>query len=972
MLNVEDYDFGESIVTKQTFLDNNKYFCEYGENIILLTQVGSFYEMYGLKLEDEDNDENIIGSNIVIFSKITDLEIVEKSNMKVKNIKNGKKYLVMMAGFKDTQLEKKINRLQNDIYTVVVISQKVMGIANPERYVTGIYSPGTSFSEKSVQYENELNNVSMCFWVENTKTKTDIGVSCFNIYTGESNIYEYSTKFENNPLPFVDLEKFVSCFKPSETIIISNLDPQQIDKILLYSGIKSKIVHRVNYNDSIKAKNCEKQNYQKEILSKFYKYDDYSTFFANFRENIIATQSFCYLLDFLIEHDKNIVEKIPEPSFYNVGTKVLLKNYTLRQLDILDDGLRKGKKSSVLRFLNECVTSNGKRYFNDILLNPIFDEIELNREYNIIEYLISLTVQHRNKITDMLKNICDIQKLIRYVCLKKVNPKNLWLIWNVLMNAKKIYIESEQFPDLKKYMNEKGCNLNVEELEEFIECIEYNFIIANCKSETGYHSFKENIVNVEVSKELKMMSDLENESENKLNAIVNYLNSLIGNEFVSIYITEKTSIGLKCTSKRCELFKSKMDGKSVELSCPYGKFNFSNNFTFEKQSGTNNYIVNSEINRLCDNLSNCKQNLSKKNDEIYNKLISKLYTFQNILKNVSFFITIIDFIYCKTNLAIKYNYCKPVIQASDNSFFSFSSLRHPLIEIINVDDFYISNDINLNGNGILLYGCNTSGKSSIIKSIGVNLILAQAGFYVAASEMTYYPYRKIFPRLVNSDNLFEGLSSFIVEMLELKTIIDMADKYSLVLGNECLSTTDEASATGLIIAIFEQISKTNSSFIFATHMHKLPHYSEIMNLTKDKKIVIKHLTVFYEKLKNKLIYTRKLEDGPGSDCYGNEVCKSMNLNDEFLNRAIEITNKYYPSSESILSQEVTKYNKEKIKTKKCEKCGLRNGEEMHHIIHQEDADKNGFVKDNNGLVYHKNHKKNLIFLCGECHKLEHK
>lgn len=968
MFNLENYDFGGALVAKQTFIDTEKYSKQY-KNVMVLTQVGSFYEMYGIEI----TSDNIVGTNISTFSNIAGLEIVDKTGVLVKNKILGEKHQMKMAGFKDHQLDKMLVRLQNDIYTIVVISQKETGVNNPERYVSGIYSPGTSFSENSLTYNTELNNIISCIWVDNSPNKIIIGVSCYNIYTGESNIYEYLTKYENSPLPFVDLEKFISNFRPSETIIISSLAKEQIEKIISYTHIESKIIHNVEITQ--KVKNCEKQSYQKEILSKFYKWTDFSIFFDKFRDNPIATQAFCYMLDFIAEHNTMLVEKIDEPIFYNAGTKVMLKNYTLRQLDILDDGLRKGKTSSISRFLNDCVTSQGKRHFNTVILNPITDEIELNKEYNIISHIVS--TENKQTIISLLKSVCDIQKLIRFVCLKKVNPKNLSLLYNVLKTVKKIKYEIDEI--FNSYLTDKNSNVNIDGIDDFIECLENNFFMENCKDVKSYSNFDQDIVKPEISRDLKKKIVDQYESNDKIQAIITYFNDLIGNDFVNLYVTEKLNTGIRCTIKRCELFKNKLTEDSVELeylsSYDKKKKKFVlplSDISYEKQSTTNNYIVSSEINKICSTLTNSKQQVSQEINNLYNKLISNLYIYNDVLEQCSKFITLVDFVYCKALLATKYNYCKPVIQKSENSFFSFTALRHPLIEIINNNEFYISNELELNGNGMLIYGCNSSGKSSIIKSVGVNIILAQCGFFVAADSMQYYPYTKIFPRLVNTDNLFEGLSSFIVEMLELKTIVDLCDNNSLVLGNECLSTTDEASATGLIIAILEKVMEKKSTFLFATHMHKLPQYSEIINAKACNKICIKHLTVFYDRVKNKLVYIRKLEDGSGSDCYGNEVCKVMGLDDIFLKRAIELTNKYYPSSESILSQEVSKYNKEKLKTKKCEKCGIKNGEEMHHIIHQEDADENGFVKGKDGNVYHKNHKLNLIYLCNECHKNEHK
>ena len=120
----------------------------------------------------------------------------------------------------------------------------------------------------------------------------------------------------------------------------------------------------------LRANNCEKQIYQKEILTKFYKVNDYNIFIQNFYENNIATQAFCFLLDFVYQHNPHLVNKISEPIFENCSDRLILANHSLKQLNIIDDDTYNGKYSSVLKMLNECLTPMGKRKFSYDFLTP--------------------------------------------------------------------------------------------------------------------------------------------------------------------------------------------------------------------------------------------------------------------------------------------------------------------------------------------------------------------------------------------------------------------------------------------------------------------------------------------------------------------------------------------------------------------------------------------------------------------------
>jgi DNA mismatch repair protein MutS len=193
-------------------------------------------------------------------------------------------------------------------------------------------------------------------------------------------------------------------------------------------------------------------------------------------------------------------------------------------------------------------------------------------------------------------------------------------------------------------------------------------------------------------------------------------------------------------------------------------------------------------------------------------------------------------------------------------------------------------------NGILLYGTNAVGKTSFIRAIGIAIVMAQAGLYVPCSSFEYMPYKYIFTRILGNDNIFKGLSTFAVEMSELRTILRLADEKSIVLGDELCSGTESISATSIFVAGVKQLEEKNTSFIFATHLHEIVRYDEIRDL---KSVLLKHMSVMYDRENDKLIYDRKLKDGPGDNMYGLEVCKSLNLPGSFLELAHNIRMKYH-------------------------------------------------------------------------------
>jgi DNA mismatch repair protein MutS len=240
--------------------------------------------------------------------------------------------------------------------------------------------------------------------------------------------------------------------------------------------------------------------------------------------------------------------------------------------------------------------------------------------------------------------------------------------------------------------------------------------------------------------------------------------------------------------------------------------------------------------------------------------------------------------------------------------------------------------------------------------------MAQSGFYVPASYFSYKPYKSIFSRILGNDNIFKGLSTFAVEMSELRVILKYADKNSLILGDELCSGTEIESALSIFTSGLIELHEKEASFLFATHFHEILKYDEIKELDRMR---VKHMAVHYNREQDCLVYDRKLTDGPGNRLYGLEVCKSLYLEESFLDRAYEIRNKYNPEGKGMLDQKTSHYNQKMVRGL-CEICNENIGEEVHHLSPQKEADKNGFIGQ-----FHKNHVANLTNVCEKCHDKIH-
>ena len=1025
---------------REYFTLTKQYTAEYGQNMILLMQCGAFFEVYGLK----DKADNIYGSNIRDFSRICDLNVVDKKVCVGEDN-------VVLSGFKDHLIDKYIKKLQDTGYTVVVYAQNDE-IQNGQisRSLLGIFSPGTYFS---VDPET-ITNKTCCIWIQTrkrglysllksaqTNTCTHViyvGVALIDIYTGKSCIMEYSEQYIKNPTTFDELERFISIHCPSETIVISNLCKEDVNDIVGYVNIKSKAIHFVSLSEQApavaeavaqvdknmtRALNCEKQIYQTELLKKFYKFDDISAFMTIFGETVYATQAFCYLLDFIYQHNPNLVYKIAEPTIENESDKLVLANHSLKQLNIIDDDSYKGKYSSVVKMLNECISPMGKRKFAHSFLNPVTDIAYLQGEYDIVECLLTaMATDEYSVVKQMLSSFKDLVKINRQIMLKKIQPKYIYQLYMGIMSSKLVYNFVIGKHELVEYLTGilgdkvfQNLLVYIVEITTFLDNV---LIMDLCKDIDNVHKIEQSFIKngVDAVLDNKIMTLME--SEDQLECCRAYFSSIIANyetggkkktvkkasstiinptisdelepsindTFVKIHETEKNNFSLIATDRRCKILEEVLSlNKSKTICLTYQSSYFKEEKQFvleigkdvivlEKQSASNRFITSSQINKLCKDVSSIKINLIDTVAKVYSNIINDLERFQNKIEDICEFITCVDLAYAKTYIAFKYNYCKPTIekhvienQTIDKSYVKTHNLRHCLIEKLQQSELYVANDVSIGTDktdGILLYGTNAVGKTSIIRALGISVVMAQSGLYVPASSFTFYPYKSIFTRILGNDNLFKGLSTFAVEMSELRTILRLADSRSLVLGDELCSGTESTSAISIFVAGIQTLYIKECSFIFATHLHEIVDYEEITSLPSVK---CKHLSVMYDKETDALIYDRKLKDGPGNNMYGLEVCKSLNLPQDFLDMAYNIRMKYKPESQSVLDQKKSHFNAKHIKGQ-CEKCGKHMATEVHHLQYQQDADGRGLIEnEKDGLTFHKNHPANLISLCNTCH-----
>ena len=1011
---------------------------KFGPNTILFMQVGAFFEMYATK----DMETGILSKSRIedVAAICGGLSITDKKQMYGTQ-------LVVMAGFRDYNVDRYIQNVVDANFTAVVYTQKEADKGRMTRELTGVYSPGT-FLPSDVDTDSKMTNNVMCLWldsyipkiVSSIKPRIICGAAVVNIFTGKSAIFEYETTFEMVPATFDSLERFVCTHSPSETIFISPFsDDSDSKKVLQYTGVSSRTIHLLKQCETGKdfhqvIERCRKQKYVSHVLSSYFREDTYDIC-DEFRNYVIGTQAYCYLLHFIQERNPNLVRKIALPQFDNQTTNMILANHTLRQLNIIDDGnaaaddadLSSSNLRSVGTFLNKCGSAIGRRRFINQIVHPTFDSIWLNSEYDAIAKLLSCP-DLIDSFRKIIRDVADLEKIGRQLVSRKLNPDSIARLYKSVLAIQRIHMciissdsnlcsyfvreEMERESDTSISISPKvsECDDNKDNdgeeclkmkankmieswIQLLVEFISNNLIVEKCEGCCSTTSFDENIVRPGVNEELDGLLARMQENENLFQEIRRTFNVIMSNidtsrnssstEYVKVHETEKTGTFLQLTKKRSttlkkhlgDLLKKDPDAKIV-FSMGTSKIPVLVSDIQTVSSGmTNDTITFHLLDRIVREKITIRDTINLTIAKAYSSFLDRLeINCLSIIERLVNFIAKVDVLQSKTYVAKMYGYCRPLIddtlgKTSDtsSSYVDAKDLRHVLIEHIQTQELYVANDIHLsNGKeanrGMLLYGTNAVGKTSLIRALGIAIIMAQSGMYVPCSAFTYRPYRAIFTRILGNDNLFKNLSMFAVEMSELRVILNAADEYSMVLGDELCSGTETESALSIFVSGLTDLHEKRATFLFATHFHEILKFDEIRALTK---IAVRHMAVHYDRETDCLVYDRVLREGAGTRLYGLEVAKSLHLPDAFIERAYQIRNKYFPDMRGALSSPNTKYNSSKIRGI-CEMCREEMGEEMHHLQEQKLADENGRI----GTI-HKNHPANLMSLCEKCHQKMH-
>lgn len=896
----------------QEYFDYHTKYNKIYDNALVMMQVGSFYEAYATTSK---------GPNLHKISEIINI-ICTKKDKSISEISIKNPY---MLGFPLVVGNKYFKVLVDNNFTIIVINQ-ITNPPNPKREISHIYSPGTFFDDI---YKPESNFICCIYIEEVLHNKFPIiccGISAVDVTSGKCYIQEIISKTEDDKYGLDEVNRFLTNLSPKECIaIISCKYKTNKEFISKYLDLDKYLVHYMDIG------NCGKLSFQLELLNLVYKNNStISTIeYLNLNDKIFALIALTGIFNFIMNHNKRLILNVDKPINYFTNDNLILGNNAIYQLNIVDnENMTRDTnyKKCLIDIVNQASTGFGKRFITNRLLSPLINPDELQNIYDTTD--IFMENDFWQKIEIILNQIKDIERFKRKMFLKSINPFELndfIISLDMIDELIKLIKNNNKLTALLP--TEKTCKI-------LLKCKKYCKIFdLDRLKQNSLNNIQNNLFIKGVYKDIDELYESIDNEKNNLDKICKDFSKKIGKKI--LIKDAKNGYYLQLSIQNYQLLKEKcnLSKYSVTTHNKIVKINFQ-----QKNSGEELLLIKTHYLNEIINIYNK-----------YNKLLSKLIKF----------ITQIDYYKTICKVSIENNYIKPTIIKKDYGYINCKQLRHPIVEKI-IDVPYVPHDISTDVRGMLIYGINGCGKSILIKSIACNIILAQAGFHVAATHFEYMPYTNIYTRISGQDNLYKGLSSFTLEMIELKAINQRCDNYSLVIGDEICKGTESISATAIVASSLIKLYNTGSTFFFATHLHELVGLNKIKNL----KLNVRHLAVIHDSVGDKLIYSRKLQEGAGECIYGITVCKYIMGDKNFMSCVEEIKDELM----DIKPIHQSKYNPD-LYIYECKICGNNKSLHTHHINFQKNCHNNYVIGKN---AIHKNSIQNLIVLCESCHDKIHK
>ena len=728
-----------------------------------------------------------------------------------------------MAGVPHHAAEMYISRLIAKGYKVAICEQledpkNTKGIV--KRGVIRVVTPGTVVDSNML--EERKNNYIMSIF----KSGLYFGISVCDISTGE--FYSAEIKDNNN---FPQLLDEIARYSPSELVINSNLADctEEMSKI------------RERFNTYITRFQDNFFDSKPDILKlRFNLVDTNQKPINNIEERKFAVASINALIEYIEQTQMTNLDHINKITIYQISKYMSLDINARRNLEITEKMRDKSKKGTLLWVLDKTSTSMGGRHLRRCLNDPLIDTLEINRRLEAVKELKE-NVMLKGDVIDNLKKVYDIERLAGKMAYGNANARDMITLKNSLA----------RLPDVKQVLQNcdapmlKDIYENLDELQDIYELIEKSIV------DDPPMTVKDGgIIKLGYNEEVDKLKTATTEGKNWI---------------IKLEADEKEKTGIK----NLKVGFNKVFGYFIEVT----KSNLSQvpERYVRKQTLTNaERYITEELKNLENQILGAEEKVVSLEYDLFTKIREEIA--QNIirLQKTATLVSALDVLASFAQVAEDMNYCMP--QVDNSGIIDIKGGRHPVIEKMLGAGEFVENDTYLDKNEnrlSIITGPNMAGKSTYMRQVALITLMAQVGSFVPAEEAKIGVVDKIFTRVGASDDLSMGQSTFMVEMMEVATILKEATQNSLVILDEIGRGTSTYDGLSIAWAVAEYIAnkeKCGAKTLFATHYHELTELEEKIEGVKNYSIAVK------EKGED-IIFLRKIVRGGTDESYGIHVAR---------------------------------------------------------------------------------------------------
>ena len=702
-----------------------------------------------------------------------------------------------------------------------------------KRDVIKVVTPGTVV--ESTLLEEKKNNYIMAIYKEGIY----FGLAVCDISTGD--FYATEIKEENN---FSKLIDEISRYNPSE-IVINQMMKESEEEI---KYIKQRFNSFISVVDEFNA------DYQK-IDKEFELLNDKGEKIPTIKNKLFSTSAINGLMYYIEDTQKSKMENLNRITVYNTTKYMSLDINARRNLELTEKMRDKSKKGTLLWVLDKTETSMGGRLLRRWIADPLIDVEDINKRFGAVKELKE-NPMFRDDICACLSKVYDIERLAGKISYGTANARDLISLKNSV----------SQLPDLKKTLQVAGSEMlknlydGLDTLEDIYELVQESIVDDPPMSvkeggiiKKGYDETIDELIDATTNGK-KWLLDLENK--------------------------EKQETGIK----NLKIGYNKVFGYYIEVSKSFVKM-APERYIRKQTLTTGERYITEELKNLENQVIGAQEKVVVLEYDAFVKVRNKIEERAKRLQTAASIVAKIDVLCSLAKVAEEMNYCMPVIDKSD--VIDIKDGRHPVIEKILSAGSFVQNDAYLDSNEnrlAIITGPNMAGKSTYMRQVALITLMAQIGSFVPATSAHIGIVDKIFTRVGASDDLSMGESTFMVEMMEVATILNNATNKSLVILDEIGRGTSTYDGLSIAWAVAEYISDKNTcgaKTLFATHYHELVGLEQKLDGVKNYHVAVK------EKGED-VIFLRKILPGGTDESYGVHVARLAGVPKTVTKRANEI------------------------------------------------------------------------------------